>query len=162
VASWPEFSPTELLRRLTVGCVDFVVIGGIAMVAHGSARLTQDLDISYATDTPNLEALGTVLVDLGAQLRGVEDDVPFVHDAPALRRIQLLTLDTAAGPLDLLVDPPGAPRYATLRRRADRVEIDGYRVLVASIDDLLAMKATANRTKDQLDVEELEAIKGRR
>jgi predicted nucleotidyltransferase len=147
-----------LLRRLTGHGVDFVVIGGIAMVAHGSTRLTQDLDICYAGDPANLVALGEVLVDLHGRLRGVAEDVPFVPDDRTLRRTQILCLETEAGPLDLLLAPSGAPPYEKLRADADRVEIDGMRVLVASIEHLAAMKRAANRTKDMLDLEELEAI----
>ena len=61
-AIWPgEFDPGELLRRLVAAGVDFVVIGGIAAVLHGSARLTRDLDIVFAPDAGNLEALARVL-----------------------------------------------------------------------------------------------------
>lgn len=159
VASWPEFSPTSLLARLVERGVDFVVIGGIAMVFHGSTRLTQDLDICYAADPTNLDVLGGALVTLGATLRGVADDLPFVPDGATLRRATILTLDSVDGPIDLLRDPPGAPPYAKLRERADRIELDGAAVLVASLDDLAAMKRAAGRAKDRLDLEEIAAIK---
>jgi len=159
VASWPEFRPTRLLRRLTAHGVDFVVIGGFAAIAHGSARLTRDLDVCYSPDAVNLEALGAAMVELGATLRGVEDDVPFVADARTLRATQVLTLDSEDGPIDLLAAPAGGPGYAKLRQRAERVEIAGIPVLVASLDDLLAMKRAAGRNKDLLDVEELETIR---
>lgn len=157
--SWPEFRPTRLLSRLTAKGVDFVVVGGFAAIAHGSARLTDDLDICLAPDPENLVALGDVLMELGASLRGVADDVPFVPDARMLRSIELLTLATAEGPLGLLRAPAGAPRYATLRRRADRVDIGGLVVLIASLDDLIAMKRAAGRPVDLIDIESLEAIK---
>ena len=158
VAAWPEFDPRALMGALTSRGVDFVLIGGFAAVIHGSPRLTQDLDITYADDGANLRALGDALQDLDARLRGVEEDVPFVPDERALRPIELLTLDTAAGPLDLILHPPGGPTYSALRRRAQRVDVGGLAVLVASIADLLAMKRAAGRAKDLADVEELEAI----
>jgi hypothetical protein len=73
--------------------------------------------------------------------------------------VALLTLDTSAGPLDLIPHPPAAPPYETLRRRARRVDVGGLAVLVASIDDLLEMKRAAGRAKDLADVEELEALR---
>lgn len=148
----------EIFRRLTSRGVDFVVIGGIAAVLHGSARNTYDLDICFATDDVNLQALGEVLVDLGARLRGVDDDVAFVPDATTLRRIQVLTLDTSEGYLDVLASPAGAPPYKALAANADRFDVGGVAVRVAAVDDLIAMKRAAGRDKDLIDVAELEAI----
>jgi hypothetical protein len=155
---WPRFSPRRLLEHLVEGGVDFVVVGGIAAVAHGSASFTNDLDISYAPDEENLERLGRVLVALDARLRGVTDDVPFVPDGRTLRRTRVLTLETPIGPIDLLAQPDGSPVYAQLRGRATAEEIAGVEVLVASLDDLIAMKKAAGRPKDLVAVEELEAI----
>ena len=155
---FPDFSPRALLRRLVEGGVDFVVVGGIAAVAHGSPTFTQDLDIAYSPDEANLERLGRVLVDLGARLRGVTDDVPFIPDGRTLRRTRVLTLETAIGPIDLLAQPDGAPGYERLRERAGREVVAGVAVRIASLDDLIAMKKAAGRPRDLLAVEELEAI----
>jgi hypothetical protein len=147
-----------ILRRLTARGVDYVLIGGIAAVLHGSSRNTFDLDICFATDPGNLEALGAVLVGLRARLRGVEEDVPFVPDAATLRKVQTLTLATDLGDFDVLSRPDGAPGYEALRRAADRYDVGDFSVLVASVADLIAMKRAAGRDKDLLDVGELEAI----
>lgn len=159
MADWPDFDVTDLLRPLVGRGVDFVVIGGIAMVLHGSARVTRDLDICFAPDQTNLDLLGDVLVGLNARLRGVDEPVPFVPDARTLHGIDILTLATDAGWLDLQRVPPGAPPYAELRARADRVEVDGMGILVASLDDLAAMKRAAGRPIDQIDLEEIEVIR---
>ena len=67
-------------------------------------------------------------------------------DGRTLRWTQILTLTTPDGGIDLLVDPDGSPGYSALRRRASEVDIDGIKVRVASIDDLIAMKrAVAGR-----------------
>jgi hypothetical protein len=161
VAGWPEFRPTALLGMLAQAEVDFVVIGGVAIVVQANPRFTRDLDICYATDRTNLERLGALLVSLDARLRGVDGDLPFVPDAPTLRRTRMLTLTTRQGNLDLLVDPPGSPGYAALRRRADIVELGAASVRVASVEDLLAMKRAAGRPQDELDVESLEIARSR-
>ena len=158
MATWPEFDPEPLLRALARRRVDVVVIGGIAAILYGSSRLTTDLDIAFAPERGNLEALGRALGDLEASLRGVADDVPFVADSDTLRRVDVLTLDTTEGPLDLLRAPSGAPSYKILRRRAERFDLGGFEVLTASLEDLIAMKRAAGRPKDLLAVEELEAI----
>jgi hypothetical protein len=153
-----EFDAKRLLRALVDGDVDFVVIGGVAAVLHGSARATFDLDVCFASNAENLEALGSTLVGLRAQLRGVSEAVPFVPDAAALRRVEVLTLTTTAGDLDVLRAPSGAPRYDVLRGHADRYDVGGFEVRVASVEDLIAMKTAAGRPKDLGDIEELEAI----
>jgi hypothetical protein len=152
-------APLALLARLADGGVDFVVIGGIAVVAHGHIRTTRDLDITYGTEPPNLDALGRVLVDLDARLRGVAELVPFVPDGRTLRSAGLLTLETTQGALDLLAAPPGAPAYSDLKARAETIDVDGRSIAIASLDDLVAMKRAAGRPRDLEDIEALEAIR---
>jgi predicted nucleotidyltransferase len=157
--SWSKFSSLSLLRSLVAHGVDFVVVGGIAMIYHGSARLTQDLDICFAPAQENLNVLGAAMIELDAKLRGVDQDVPFVPDGRALRRLSIATFDTREGALDLLREPPGSPPYEELRRRAARVETEGMAILIASLDDLEAMKRAADRPKDRLDLDEIEVIR---
>jgi uncharacterized nucleotidyltransferase DUF6036 len=158
-AEWPDLDVREMLQRLVSAGVDFVVIGGIAVLLHGYPRNTRDLDIAFAHDAGNLKALGGVLVDLSARLRGVDTDVPFVPDERTLQGVELLTLETSAGWLDVQRRTPGVASYERLRRRAERIDLDGFSVLVASPDDLIAMKRAAGRPQDQLDIAALEAIK---
>lgn len=153
-----DLDAERILGLLTARGVDFIVIGGIAAVLHGSSRTTQDLDICFATDDANLSALGKVLIELEARLRGVPDDVPFVPDGDTLRRVEVLTLETTAGDFAVLARPDGAPPYARLRQNADRYDVGAFAVLVAAIDDLIAMKRAAGRPKDLTDVEELTTI----
>jgi hypothetical protein len=157
--SFPELKLQALLGRLGRAEVDFVVVGGVAVVFQGYGRATKDLDIAYATSDDNLRRLGEVLLALHARLRGVPEDVPFVPDGRTLARTRLLTLETDDGSLDLLAHPPGAPPYATLRERADRVDLDGLVVAVAALDDLLAMKRAAGRPQDLVDIDALEVAR---
>jgi predicted nucleotidyltransferase len=68
-------------------------------------------------------------------------------------------LTTSKGWLDIHRTLDGAPRYETLRRNAERFDIGGLSVLVASPDDMIAMKQAAGRGIDLVDIEELKAIK---
>ena len=105
------FRPRELLRVLAEHDVDFVVVGGMAGTARGSAFITRDLDIAYARDPDNLERLASALRELGARLRGAPLDVPFLLDAKTLAAGAHFTFDTDRGPLDLLDRPDGSPSY---------------------------------------------------
>jgi hypothetical protein len=161
VANWPEFRPTALLGRLAHAEVDFVVVGGVAIVVQASPRFTRDLDICYATETANLTRLGTLLVSVNARLRGIDEDIPFVVDTRALRRVQMLTPTKDEGDLDLLVDPPGSSGYAALRRRADLIDLAGASVRIASVEDPISIKRAAGRPQGQIDVESLEIARSR-
>jgi hypothetical protein len=73
----------------------------------------------------------------------------------------MLTLTTRDGELDLLVDPPGSPSYAALRRRSDVVELAGVSVRIASLEDLIGMKRAAGRPQDEIDIESLQIARSR-
>ena len=153
-----DFRPRGLLQHLTRHGVDFVVVGGIAAALHGSERNTFDLDVCPAQDAANLDALGGALIEIDVRLRDIEEDIPFVPDGRVLAGLEILTLSTSLGPLDILVRPHGSPPYSALRRRAIEMDVGSGSVLVASIDDLIAMKRESDRPKDRDDVERLEAL----
>jgi len=153
-----EFRPRAQLAHLAAHGVDFVVVGGIAAVLHGSERNTFDLDICPAQSRENLDALGSALIEIDAKLRGIDENVPFVPDGRSLAGMQILTLDSSLGPIDVLTRPDGSPPYRSLRGRARTLDLAGAAVLVASIDDLISMKRAADRPKDREDVERLEAL----
>lgn len=154
-----EFSPARLLAELTDAGVDYVVIGTVAARLFGSPAITLDLDICYARDETNLEALVAALRALNARLRGVADDVPFRLDARTIRAGDTFTFSTDAGDLDVLGTPSGTGGYEDLVRTAERFDVDGVEVLAASIDDLIRMKRAAGRPKDLIHVEILGALR---
>jgi predicted nucleotidyltransferase len=163
VANLPDsYHPATLVHALIEGKVDFVIIGGVAVVLQAMPRFTKDLDICYSTAQDNLDALGGVLVALKARLRGIPEEVPFVPDGRTLRQTQIVCLTTPMGDIDLLVNPEGAPTYKTLRRRADVMDLGGHNVRIASIEDMLAMKRAAGRPQDLTDIESLEAARRRK
>lgn len=159
MASQPEYRPGALVQALVDGGVDFVIVGGVAVVLQAMPRFTKDLDICYATAEENLDALGRVLVGLTARLRGIPETVPFVPDGHSLRQTQILCLTTPVGDIDLLVNPEGSPDYETLRERASVMDLSGRSVRVASIQDMLAMKRAAGRPQDLADIESLEVAR---
>lgn len=157
----PIFQPDEILRRLVAADVRFVLVGGLAAQAHGSASLTNDLDICYARDATNLQALARVLDDLVAVRRGLPADAPRMPplDARTLRAGGLFTLTTRFGDFDLLADPDPGFDYDRLAQAALPTVSGGIRVLAAGLDDLMAMKRAAGRPKDRIELEILGALR---
>jgi hypothetical protein len=153
------FDPVRVLRHLDEGGVRYVVIGGLAGNLHGSATVTADVDICYARDQPNLEALARVLSALHARLRGADPGLPFRLVAKTLRAGDSFTFVTDAGDVDVLATPAGTRGFDDLVRAATPMDIDGFRVLVADINDLIRMKLTAGRPKDLIEAEILGALR---
>lgn len=143
------FDPVPLLERLVAAGVDFVVIGGIAGTAHGSAYVTNDLDIAYGRTEENLARLVEVLREVHATLRGAPTGVPFLLDAKTLAAGDNFTFDTDFGAFDILADPAGAPSYGELRKAADVFEIGALEVPFASLDHLIRMKDATGRPRDR-------------
>jgi hypothetical protein len=150
VSSPSIFDPVPLLSALAEARVDFVVIGGVAGGAHGSAYPTYDLDVAYSSDPANLERLAGLLKDLGATLRGAPADVPFLLDAETPGRGGNFTFQTRHGPLDLFAYPEGAAPYERIRADAKTIDIAGRAISIASLDHLIAMKEAADRPKERL------------
>lgn len=155
-----NFEYLDALEVLVKHHVRFVVIGGIAANLRGSTTLTQDIDVCYARDGENLSRLAKALKELHARLRGGPSNVPFLLDAKTLAMGDHFTFVTEAGSLDILGHPPGIPGgYEELERAADEVDLGGFSVKVASIDDLIRMKRALGRPKDLVELEVLGALR---
>jgi len=158
VSSVP-FDPIPIFQVLFRHHVRFVLIGGFAGRLWGSNTLTNDLDICYARDRPNLEALAAALRNLGATLRGAPRDLPFLLDALTLERGDHFTFETRFGDLDCLGTPAGSKGFQDLVDGSTEMVVDSARVLVAALQDLIRLKRTAGRPKDLVEVEILAALR---
>lgn len=121
--------------------VDFVVIGSIAGLAHGSAYPTYDLDVAYAGSHENLTRMAVALGEIGVQI-----------DSRVLDEQNALSFDTEFGSLDIVRQVPGVETYEQLRRDSSRELLAGVVVQVASLNHLIAMKRAAGKRKDHLMV----------
>lgn len=153
------FDPRALLTTLQRHGVRFVLIGGQAARALGSPFMSFDLDVCYDRAPDNLVALAAALREVGATLRGLDEDVPFLLDERTLRNGDSFTFNTDFGPLDVLATPSGTRGYDDLVAGAQRLDLGGVVVDVVGIDDLIRMKRAADRPKDRQAVEELIALR---
>jgi hypothetical protein len=141
----------EIFAALARHYVDYVLIGGLAAVLHGSPLPTLDAGICPSADPQNLRRLAAALDELDARVRTPDTPagVPFPRDAAFLSRVSLLNLVTRAGDLDLSFTPAGTAGYADLVLRSVFMPIHGTGVHVASLEDVIRSKEAANRPKDQ-------------
>jgi len=145
----PEFDPYRALQVLHRHRVRFIVVGALAAVLQGYPLPTQDLDITPARDRENLERLAAALLELGARLRVPHGaGVPLPIDVPMLETTTAWTLETDAGPLDLVFVPAGTHGYEDLRADAIETTLRELPLLLASVRDVIRMKEAAGREKD--------------
>jgi len=150
---------TRLLETLVGNDVRFIVVGGVAATVHGSARLTQDLDVVYARDETNLSRLVDALSPLQPYLRGAPEGLPFAFDVETLAAGLNFTLTTTLGDLDLLGEITGGGGYEKLVGDAIVVQLDEVDFLCLALQRLIDVKRAAGRPKDLETIAELEIIR---
>jgi predicted nucleotidyltransferase len=146
------------VRGLVDAGVHFVVVGGFAAAAHGSARLTDDVDICYDTAPDNILRLGRLLAEWHAYPRGIEPGLPFIMDARTLRSAPIQTLTTSQGSLDLMDVVKGVGDYAKCRAASEEVTVGDVQFRLLTLPALIRAKRAAGRPKDIDHLVELEAI----
>lgn len=151
-----------LLAALVRGEVEFIIIGGFAATAHGSAFLTVDLDLVYRRSPENLERLAHALAPLDPYLRGAPRGLPFQLDAQSLQRGLNFTLTTRAGDLDLLGEATGGGTYDELIGQSELRDVFGLPCRIVGLDALIRLKRAAGRPKDLERLAELETLREER
>ena len=149
----------EAIRRFHEAGIRFVVIGGVALASHGSDLATKDVDFAYALEPDNLDRLAAFLPTIHARVSGRPAGDGFVITPQTLQRARFLNLYTDLGEVDVMREIGGVDSFDGLWERATLMDLGGFVVRVASIDDLISMKRAANRPKDQSHLYELLALK---
>ena len=148
----------RLLRVLTDGRVDFIIVGGVAGVAHGSARLTQDLDVVYSRSSDNIRRLASALAPYAPYLRDAPPGLPFRWDEATIRRGLNFTLRTDLGDLDLFGELTGGGDYDALVPHTVTLELFGTGCRCLDLEWLIRVKRAAGRPRDLEALAELEAL----
>lgn len=152
----------QLLNRLADAGVDFVVVGGYAAVLHGSAYVTNDVDVCAVLSRENVEKIRGALAGLNPVHRQTHKRVSFLdHPSPG-QEVKNLYLETDEGILDILTSVLGVGDFERLRARAVNVPLFGRTCAVISLEDLIAAKEAVGRERDLLTVKELRAIAAKR
>ena len=147
-----------LLKALANAGVDYVLVGGVAATAHGSARLTQDVDIVYARNPENLRRLAAALAPYEPYLRGAPPGLPFQWSIETLKRGLNFTLTTALGHIDLLGEIAGGGSYENLLADVILLKLFGIECRCVTLQRLIQLKRAAGRPRDLDAIAELEAI----
>ncbi len=148
----------DMARGLSEAGVRFVVIGGVAGAAHGSVRITEDLDICYGVSEDNLQCLANLLRSWNAYLRAAEPGLPFIMDETTLRNAEILTLTTDRGEIDVFQRVQGVGEYSKCLARSERITVGDFTFHVLGLEALIDAKRALGRPKDIEHLRELEAL----
>jgi predicted nucleotidyltransferase len=150
---------SNLIDRLRDGNVEFVIIGGLAGIIHGTTRTTQDIDICCKFTPENLLKLFNTIKETHPVHRMNPGRPVWELNTTNVKDFKNLYLDTDIGQLDCLNEVQGVGNFDEVLKNAITVNIDGRNYQVLSLDALIKAKKTLNRPQDKLDVIQLEAIK---
>jgi predicted nucleotidyltransferase len=148
----------KLLPTLVGAGVEFIIIGGVAGILHGSARATYDVDLVYSRDEQNIQQLASVLAAHNPYLRNAPEGLPFVWDSKTIRHGLNFTLTTTIGDIDLLGEVAGGGTYSDLLHHS--IDIEAFDVCFKCIDlpTLIRIKEAAGRPKDREAIAELRVL----
>ncbi|MGN6801670.1 MAG: nucleotidyltransferase [Ginsengibacter sp.] len=143
----------ELLTALIKNKVDFMLVGGYAVIHYGYDRSTGDMDIWLKTANRNRDKLINALKDFGitdeniATLQEMDfnDPVPVFYFGKEPRRIDFITLINNIN-------------FEQAIGHVNYIDLEKIKVPVINYDDLLLSKSSSTRLKDKADIEELKRI----
>jgi len=128
--------------------VEYLVIGGVAVIFHGYTRGTADLDFCYRPSGDNFIKIIKAFKEYGIDVSDLESAV-FDPDKTFLR------FPTAGFRTEFLPTIAGNMTFLEAKENAESIELDGERIPIIGFDHLLENKTVTKRLKDQSDVEEL-------
>ena len=146
------------VQALSDAGVEFIIVGGWAAILHGSAHVTNDLDIFFAREPDNLRRLVRALAPFRPRLRDVPEGLPFLWDAATLGNGTIFTLMTDLGAIDLLAEIRGLGSFEEVKASSVIVEAFGRRVQTLDLRHLIQSKRAIGRDKDIHVVRELESL----
>jgi Nucleotidyltransferase of unknown function (DUF6036) len=151
----------EILNALFEHRVECIIIGGVALMLHGSTRMTADIDILYNRSRENIRRLVNAVKPFAPKLRLAQNAEPvdFPFDEYTIWNGANFALWTLDFDIDLLASTEDLPSYKAVLPESEVIETNGGRTFrILSLDALLQIKRHLNRVKDQLALPEIEAL----
>jgi hypothetical protein len=154
-------STLDILRRLSDHKVEFVIVGGLAGIAHGSSLVTEDLDVCSPMTQENIARILSALGDLSPRWRMNPNRPPVPVDAAKLKGYRNLYILCDWGQVDFLSEIAGIGDYEQVSRHCVTLDLADRPCRVLSLDALIEAKRAMGRPRDLQAAKELEAIRGR-
>ncbi len=143
----------RFFKALEANKVFYIMVGGLATNLYGYQRYTGDMDMWLKDTIDNRKQLRLAFSDAGLGDYFMMETIQFV---PGWTDFAL----NNGMRLDIMTDMKGLENYSfdECYQMATIAEIENVKVPVLHINQLIANKKAVNRSKDQIDVIELEKI----
>ncbi len=138
----------KLIENLNKSNIKYILIGGMAAIAHGAPVFTFDLDIVHERSDDNLEKIKALLISLDARQRR-PDDLKLKPDFDALKGSGHMLLSTQFGPMDILGAIEKGLGYDELINHVIEIEFHGFKVHVLDLETLIELKKESTRPEDR-------------
>jgi hypothetical protein len=149
----------RILEALVISGANFIVVGAYAAILQGSSVRTDDLDLCYERTPENYKKIARAIAPFNPRLRGLPDNLKPPFDEHTLSHGTNFTLLTDVVILDLLGELSGVGGYQQLSLNAKAMKFGDIPCRVASLDDVIRSKETADRPKDRAVLPEMRALK---
>ncbi len=150
-------STLDLLRRLSAEKVEYVLVGGMAAIAHGSSTVTEDVDVCIRFDLETLPSLFRALDGTHPRER-MNAARPPLGPPEQFVRYPNLCLVIDQGVLDLLSQVLAVGDFDAVAASAIEMDLGGFQTRVLGLADLIRCKRALGRPKDLNAANELEKV----
>lgn len=154
-------STLGLLHRLVTQNVDFVLVGGLAAIAHGSAAVTEDVDVCIRFDEETLRRVFLALDGTNPRQRMSPSRPALGSDAAHFVGNRNLYVTTDEGVIDFLGEITGVGAFERVAANAVSLNLGNFPVRVLGLEDLILAKRALARPKDLRVVQEMELVLAR-
>jgi len=140
----------DMIRIFLEEKVQFLLVGGIAVIFHGYVRMTKDIDLWILASKENAESVVKALAKFGAPMQDISTD-DFEHEGTIFQiGIEPIRID--------IITKIAGLNFEEANANARTIEIEDLKIPTISIQDLIKNKKASGRKQDLIDAEKLERI----
>ena len=146
----PDFQ--DFIKALNDSKVDYILVGGYAVILHGHSRTTGDMDIWVRKTKENYLRIIRAFDEFGMPLFDMTEKNFLFND-----KIDVFSFGVPPSSIDLMTDAKGLD-FGDAFKNSSIHELEGIKVRVIHVNDLIKQKKAVNRPKDQNDIEHLKPL----
>ncbi len=145
----PNLFNIDFLELLEKYKVDYLLIGGYAVILHGYGRSTGDLDLWINQTSENYQKLKLVYTEFGAPIFSFEEFEEFEND-----KFDVWSIGVEPRKIEILTKVSGL-HFGESSKNCEWLDLEKFKVPYIDLEDLIKNKTATGRYKDLADIEQL-------